>query len=135
MRAKAVARRRDGYTHDVEIDDRLTLVVDEPRERGGNDEGPTPTRTLAAALASCVAITVEMYAARKEWELGAVEVTVDMEYDEKSTIQTLDVTLCVPEQLDEEQQRRLLVIAGKCPVHRALTGETPVKVNDRIVCG
>jgi putative redox protein len=135
MKAQAVARRRDGYTHDVEIDERLTLVIDEPREKGGNDQGPTPTRALAGALAACTAITVEMYAARKEWELGAVEVTVDMEYDEKSTIHALDVTLCVPEQLDEEQQRRLLVIAGKCPVHRALTGQTPVKVTDSIVCG
>ena len=44
------------------------------------------------------------------------------------------MTLCVPEPLDDEQQRRLLVIAGKCPVHRALAGETPIEITDRIEC-
>jgi putative redox protein len=129
---RAVARRREGYTHDVTIDDEHTLVVDEPAASGGANQGPSPTRTLAAALASCTAITVEMYAERKGWELGQVEVEVEMGYDEKRTPTTFEVLLRVPEPLDEEQQDRLVAIAGKCPVHRALTAETEVVVMDRI---
>ena len=64
-----------GYVHDVEIEGgRHRLVVDEPLEAGGTDAGPSPTRLLAAGLASCIAITMEMYAKRKQWEIGAVEV-------------------------------------------------------------
>ncbi|HEX2466950.1 MAG TPA: OsmC family protein [Solirubrobacterales bacterium] len=129
---QAVARRREGYTHDVEIDGEHTLVVDEPGESGGANQGPSPTRVLAAALAACTAITVEMYAGRKGWELGDVEVVVDMAYDDKSTPNSFDVLLKVPESLDAEQQERLLAIAGKCPVHRALSSETEVAVKDRI---
>jgi putative redox protein len=131
---KAVARRRSGYTHDVEIEGGHTIVIDEPEAAGGNDDGPSPTRTVAAALAACTAITCEMYAARKGWELGEVTVEVDARFSDNGTIVDATVTLCVPEALDEEQQRKLLVIAGKCPVHRALAGETPIEINDRIDC-
>lgn len=131
---KAVARRRDGYTHAVEIDGGHTIVIDEPVAAGGNDEGPSPTRTVAAALAACTAITCEMYAARKGWELGAVQVEVEATYGENGAMVDATVTLCVPEPLDDEQQRRLLVIAGKCPVHKALAGTTPIEIRDRIEC-
>jgi putative redox protein len=129
---KAVARRREGYTHDVTIDDEHTLVIDEPAASGGTNRGPSPTRTLAAALASCTAITVEMYAERKDWELGKVEVEVEMGYDERGTPDTFEVLLNVPEPLKREQQDRLVAIAGKCPVHRALAAETEIVVRDRI---
>ena len=131
---KATARRRDGYTHEIEIEGGHTIVIDEPRAAGGNDEGPTPTRTVAAALAACTAITCEMYASRKGWELGAVEVEVDARYAENGAMVECTVTLCVPEPLDPDQQQRLLVIAGKCPVHRALAGVTPIEISDRIEC-
>jgi putative redox protein len=129
---KAIARRREGYTHDVTIDDEHTLVLDEPEASGGANQGPSPTRTLAAALAGCTAITVEMYAERKGWELGKVEVEVEMGYDDKRTPNTFELVLKVPEPLDPEQQERLVAIAGKCPVHRALAGMTDVAVSDRI---
>jgi putative redox protein len=76
-----------------------------------------------------------MYAERKGWELGAVEVEVDLEYGANSSVEGLTVTLRVPEPLDDEQQAKLVVIAGKCPVHRALAGSTPVTIVDRIECG
>ena len=129
---RVVARRRSGFTHDVEIDSGHTIVIDEPVESGGEDLGPSPTRAAAAGLAACTAITCEMYAERKGWELGAVEVEVEVEYGENSSIDHLTVALRVPEPLDEAQQERLLAIAGKCPVHRALAGANPVAITDRI---
>jgi putative redox protein len=131
---KVVARRRSGFTHDVEIEGGHSLVFDEPEEAGGGDQGPTPAHSVAAALAACTAITCEMYAARKGWELGAVEVDVDLTLGKNSTLESLDVTLRIPQPLDAEQQERLLTIAGKCPVHRALTGQVPVEIVDRIEC-
>jgi putative redox protein len=130
--ASAVARRRDAFTHDVEIEGGHTLVIDELESSGGADEGPSPTRVTAASLAACTAITCEMYAERKGWELGAVEVEVDREDDGRGGARSFTVTLRVPEPLTDEQRERLLVIAGKCPVHRALAGETPVAISDRI---
>jgi len=132
--ARAVARRREGFTHDVELEGGHTLVFDEPHEAGGADEGPSPTRTLTASLAACTAITVEMYAERKGWELGAVVVEVDAEYEGPAQ-KSFTVTLRVPQPLGPEQQERLLVIAGKCPVHRVIAGATEVSISDRIVCG
>jgi putative redox protein len=129
---EAIARRRSGYSHDVEIDGHHTLVIDEPREAGGADQGPSPTRTVAAALAACTAITTEMYAERKGWDLGQFEVRVEMEYGPSSVPSSFQVALRLPRELSEEQVERLVAIAGKCPVHRTLSHEREVTVTDRV---
>jgi putative redox protein len=123
---KAVARKQDGYMHEVEVDGH-TLTVDEPEEDGGANRGPSPTRLLTASLAACTAITIEMYADRKGWDLGALEVEVEAELGQPSKF---EVVLKLPEAIDDEQEKRLLVVAGKCPVHKALAGE--VEFNDRV---
>ncbi len=128
---RVVARRREGFRHEIEIEGGHTVVVDEPAEVGGADTGPRPTRLLAASLAACTAITMEMYAERKGWELDEVEVDVDVEYT-GAVPTSFAVALRLPEGLTEEQKERLVVIAGKCPVHKALAGETPVTVSDRV---
>lgn len=133
MAIRVVARRREGFTHDVEIDSGHTLVIDEPDERGGADLGPSPTRAAAAGLAACTAITCEMYAAMKGWELGAVECEVEIDQGQGSNFEEITLTLRIPETLDDEQRERLLVIAGKCPVHRAL--KDGVVIHDRIEIG
>ena len=132
---RVVARRRDGYAHEVEIDSGHTLVIDEPVDRDGTDLGPSPTRAAAAGLAACTAITCEMYAAMKGWELGAVECEVEIDQGPGSSFEEITVTLRIPETITDEQRDRLLVIAGKCPVHRALSGETEVVIHDRIESG
>ncbi len=128
---RVVARRREGFRHEVEIEGGHTVVVDEPAEAGGADTGPRPTRLLAASLAACTAITMEMYAERKGWALDEVEVDVDVEYT-GAVPTSFAVALRLPEGLTEEQRERLLVIAGKCPVHKTIAGETPVTVSDRV---
>jgi putative redox protein len=121
-----------GYVHEVEIEGGHTLVVDEPAfVEGGTDAGPSPTRLVAAGLAGCTAVTMEMYAARKGWDIGAVEVDVDVQYEEFAPL-SFAVTLRLPARLSEEQRQRLLAIAVKCPVHKLLAGETPVIVSDRV---
>jgi putative redox protein len=121
------ARRREGYAHEVAIEGGHSIVVDEPVAAGGTDTGPSPTRLVAAALASCIAITMEMYAGRKGWDLGEVEVDVDVEYDGPAP-RAFAASLRLPAGLSEEQRERLLVVARKCPVHKALAGETSVTV-------
>jgi len=126
---RVVARRREGFAHDVEIEGGHSLVADEPEGAGGTDLGPSPTRLLAASLASCTAITVEMYADRKGWDVGDLEVEVETSYEGPVPTQ-FDVTLKLKGDLDPAQIERLLVIAGKCPVHKALAGETTVNITD-----
>lgn len=128
---KAVARRREGFAHEVEIEGGHTIVVDEPVEAGGTDAGPSPTRLLAAGLAGCVAVTIEMYAERKGWDVGRVEVDVDAEYEGHAP-RSFTVTLHLPAELSKEQRGRLRVIAGRCPAHMALAHETPIVISERI---
>jgi len=130
---RVVARRRDGFAHDIEVEGGHTVRIDEPEETGGTDTGPSPTRLLAASLAGCVAVTVEMYAGRKGWEIGPVEVEVEVEVAyEGFAPRSFEVTLRLSADLSEEQRERLLAIAAKCPVHRALAGDAPIAVSDRL---
>jgi putative redox protein len=128
---RIVARRLQGLAHEVDLEAGHELIVDEPPDRGGTDTGPRPTQLLAASLAGCTAITVEMYADRKGWELGPLEVTVEIGYD-GHVPNAFDVQLTLPAELDAEQKRRLLVIATRCPVHKVLAGEASVTVSERI---
>jgi putative redox protein len=126
----AVARRRKGYEHEIEIREHR-LIADEPEESGGGDQGPTPTELLAGSLASCTAITIEMYADRKEWDLGQVEVHADFTKATADTPAKFKVEIKTPAELTDEQRERILVIAHKCPVHRALMAKD-VEVDDSL---
>ena len=121
-RMKATARRDGSLRHVVQVGDHQ-LVVDEPLEAGGEDAGPDPQELLAVSLASCTAITVEMYAARKGWDIGHVEVDAEYSPAERGCPTKFELVLRLPEDLPDELAERLRVIAAKCPVHRALEGE------------
>lgn len=126
----AIARRRKGYEHEIEIREHR-LIADEPPDKGGSDQGPKPTELLAAALAGCTAITIEMYADRKEWELGEVEVAADFTEATADSPAKFKVDIKAHCELTEEQRDRILTIAHKCPVHRALMG-ADVEIDDSL---
>jgi putative redox protein len=120
---KASARRENGtLKHAVEMRDH-TLVADEPKDEGGEDAGPSPQELLAASLASCTAITMEMYANRKGWEVGDVAVHVDYEPAQRGSPTRFRMRVDFPKEVPEEQRERLMQIGAKCPVHRVLEGE------------
>jgi putative redox protein len=119
---RASARRSANFSHTISIRDHQ-LVADEPRSAGGDDEGPSPEELLAASLASCTAITIEMYAQRKGWEVGPVEVDVQYSPAERGCPTKFELVLHLPAQLADDQVDQLRVIAAKCPIHRTLDGE------------
>lgn len=120
---RAVARREGGtLAQEVTIREH-ELTADEPKETGGDDEGPSPQELLAASLASCTAITMEMYARRKGWDVGDMTVEVDYEPAQRGSPTRFEMVVKMPKELPEEQRQRLMQIAAKCPVHRTLEGE------------
>jgi putative redox protein len=96
------------------------LMSDVDASKGGGDSGPSPHEYLAAALASCTSMTLKMYAGRKSWGLENAIVTVDISRADE--VERFTRTICLVGSLDAEQTARLLDIADKCPVHKALIG-------------
>ena len=103
-----------------------TLTGDEAKESGGEDAGPAPHELLLAALGTCTSMTVKMYADRKGWPLQRVHVHVSMEKYETGTVLKRKIELTGD--LDAEQRARLLEIAGKCPVHKTLSGKIDLPI-------
>lgn len=104
------------------------FVVDEPVALGGLDLGPTPHELVQAALASCTAQTLRLYANRKGWTLGAMSVEVLLTRDLGPTpSDQFTRTITLPTGLPEEQRIRLLEIADKCPIHRMLVGTVSIE--------
>ena len=111
---------------------RLTLkngehefYADEPEDVGGGDTAPAPDDLLEASLASCTAITLRMYADRKEWKLDSITVSVNAERTGKNkTVFTRNIVL--KGDIRTEQKERLLQIAKACPVSKTLLGEIEV---------
>jgi putative redox protein len=120
---RATARRGGGrFQHEVEIRSHR-VHADEPEDNGGEDTGPSPQELLAASLASCTAITIEMYAKRKGWNIGDVTVDVNYEPAQRGSPTRFEMAVQLPKELPEDQRERLMQIAAKCPVHRTLEGE------------
>jgi putative redox protein len=99
------------------------LFADEPTAMRGQNTGPAPTHIVLMALGSCTAITVRMYAARKEWTIDRI--AVRLRWAPEFTAIERDIEIDGP--LDGEQRARLLQIAEKCPVHKILTGGVAIR--------
>lgn len=128
-------RTADGYRTDINVRTHQ-FVCDEPDDNGGTDAGPTPTELMAAALAACTAITMRMYANRKEWPVHGIDVRAwHRHVDEKDPadpnarprrIDVFDLSIAIEGELSVDQRERLLEIGGRCPVKRALDGHSRV---------
>lgn len=112
------------------------LQADEPAEAGGLDAGPNPYELLLAALGTCAAITVRMYAERKQWPLEGVHVELSWARVHADDCADCDAELLLVDgiemelsflgNLSEDQRRRLIEIANKCPVHRTLSSRVSI---------
>jgi putative redox protein len=122
MSLQAITHRNGTFRQSVKIREHQ-LTIDEPVDHGGDDTGPSPQELLAASLASCTAITMEMYAKRKGWDVGDVEVSCEYTPAERGCPTRFNLVMRFPDSLNDEQVERLRVIAAKCPVHRTLEGE------------
>ena len=126
-------RSEQSYRTSIQIRNH-NLIADEPVHDGGADEGPTPMEMLIGAVGGCVAVTTRAYAQRKNWPLEGISVEVELERikredypaytGEAPFIHEIRENIQFEGPLTEEQRARLMVIAGKCPVH--LTLENPV---------
>jgi putative redox protein len=126
----ATAKRIKNFETEVQIRGH-TLIVDESQDDGGGDAGPRPTEMLAASLASCTAITIVMYADRKGWDVGAIEVDVDYDTPSVHGDPSFEVNIRIPADLTDDQRERILTIAAKCPVHKTLAAQK-VKIEDTL---
>lgn len=96
------------------------FISDAPVASGGDDLGPDPHDLIDAALASCTALTLHLYARRKGWAL--VDVIVRVGHDEHDGVYSMQRDIELIGTLSAEERTRLLEIAEKCPVRRTLNG-------------
>lgn len=125
-----------GFTTDI-MAGKHGMVADESEELGGEDFGPSPYEMLNAALGACTAMTLQMYARRKKWDLKEVKVHLSFSRNYKEDCEHCDETdrrlevfdreIEIEGNLDESQRNRLLEIANKCPVHRTLEASAEVR--------
>jgi uncharacterized OsmC-like protein len=126
-----------GTTYQTRIDTGdLALIGDEPIEAGGDGLGPNPYELLLAALGQCTLLTILLYARRKGWPVEGVSVranherlVVTEEIDGeliRKKVERIVQEIVLQGNLDEDQRTRLIEIAGKCPVHRTLTGDLEI---------
>jgi uncharacterized OsmC-like protein len=130
-----VVRSREGLRQEIEAGPHR-LAADEPVEDGGTDAGPSPYGLLLAALGSCKAMTMRLYARRKQWPLTGVTVRLehtriyakDCETCEtrEGHIDHIECEIELEGPLTAEQRERLAEIAERCPVHRTLTSEIEI---------
>jgi putative redox protein len=133
---EVVTSGRGKFAVEITVGEHL-IVADEPAAVGGNDLGPAPHDFLLAGLGACTAMTLRMYADRKQIPLKGVQVKLD-----RRKIKAADCPDCITKEGDVEEmtreitlngeidgatRQRLLEIAEKCPVHKTLIGEIKIR--------
>lgn len=116
------------YTVNLSDDLGHQWLADEPLDLGGANNATSPDRMLLGSLGACTAITLQMYAARKQWPLTGVEVELQLNPAGEAAVgNNITRKISLHGELDEVQRQRLLQIANACPIHKILTGE--VRIN------
>ena len=134
------ARLRSG-TRTTLVSGRHQWMADEPETLGGSDQGPTPYELLLGSLASCIAITLRLYAEHKGIPLQGVDVTLELDRlhskdcelcddPDEGMIERIQTKVDIWGETDEAQKKRLTQIAGRCPVHKTLAHG--VKIFDEV---
>ena len=123
---------KDHYRTEIYADGH-TLISDEPVDLGGKNEGINPTLLLLASLGSCTAITLRMYADRKQWPLTKIKVELSLDVVKGDLQQTTYIKrqLHFDGNLNDEQKSRLHHIADLCPLHKILTN--PIVINTNVL--
>jgi putative redox protein len=103
------------------------ILADEPVAQGGTDQGFSPDELLASALAACTAITLRMYADRKQYRLEQVEVDVSVQWDKQERRTLIKKLLHFTGELSEAEILRLRDIADKCPTHVLLSNPISIE--------
>jgi putative redox protein len=118
-----------GETGELQIEG-ITSSVEPDAPAAPARKKPTPEELLAASLASCTATTIELYARRKNWEVGEIEVEVDYAPAQRGSPTRCEVLVRLPEYLLPEQRERLMQVGATSRIHRTLEGE--INFNERL---
>jgi len=134
-----VGDKASGYTTLIKAGKHY-ITADEPEDVGGNDFGPAPYELLSSSLATCTAMTLRMYANRKNLEVSEIKVYVNhnkrhcedcSNAESGAHIDHFERLIEIEGTINADQRQRLLEIANKCPVHKTLEGE--IKIVTRLV--
>lgn len=136
MGTPVIVRNHGSFRTEIEAGAH-SIIADEPKSAGGNDEGPTPYDLLASALGACTSMTLHFYAKREKIPLEGVEavITNDRMYAKDCAdcvttagyLHRFDVKLKLLGDLTPEQREKLLGIARRCPVYKTLTSEIRIE--------
>jgi putative redox protein len=115
--ANATVNGESGYAQHITTSAH-EITSDEPVRRGGTNIGPSPFELLLASLGACTAITLRMYSERKQWALGTIQ--VQLRWLKDGDDQRIERTISLSGVLELDQRERILEIAAKTPVTKAL---------------
>lgn len=121
---------KDLYRTEIRADEHL-IIADEPLDIGGKDLGMNPNQLLLASLGACTAMTLRMYADRKQWDVEKISVNLTLDVVKGTDQQTTYIKrhISVEGNVSEEQKRRMLEIANSCPLHRMLNNPFVITSN------
>jgi len=115
------------------------ITMDLPKQRGGDDAGPTPPECLAIALGGCLLNIGRILAMQRQIVLEDFQVTITGEVDptkafgipteKRAGFSSLSVRLQSSSKLtDTERQELLSDLIDRCPLCDTIGNPTPLEI-------
>ncbi|MBS1517063.1 MAG: OsmC family protein [Bacteroidetes bacterium] len=131
-------RNKSGYKTEIDTRGHLFLA-DEPIDTGGTDTAASPYEMFLSSLGSCKAITMRMYAQRKNYKLDEIEIELSHQKinaedcadceTKAGTIDKIDIKVRFKGELNDDEIKRLLEISERCPVQKTVMSEVKINTN------
>ncbi|MBK8988506.1 MAG: OsmC family protein [Chloroflexi bacterium] len=99
------------------------LLIDVPKEMGGQDRGPQPPQLFIASIGSCVAALIAEYCANHDSDASGMRVDVSFDKEGNPTrLTNIQVKVFMPDNgcVDKRREAALIRVAEQCPVHKTI---------------
>ena len=118
---------------------KFKIIIDEPKNMGGSDEGATPVDFILAALAGCYTVVGNMVAQELGFELRGIATEIEgslnparfagKSYDDRAGFKDIQVKIKADTDADEQTLNKWIeMVENRCPVTDNLTNKTPINV-------
>ncbi len=107
-----------------------TIIIDQPKEGGGEDKGPTPPEVFVDALGSCIGVYVLAFCKNTGLNPDGMKIVLYWKkaLDKPTRIKSINVKIDLPNASVGARKATLLKVAESCLIHETIKRQPEITI-------